>query len=72
MHDLLRAYAAELAGSEDDADDRRAVLTRLFDHYLVTAAAAMHALHSEGRPRQRRQELRHSCCHRPYRTRPPA
>jgi len=41
MHDLLRAYAAGLAGSEDPAADRAAALTRLFDYYLATAAAAM-------------------------------
>ncbi len=41
MHDLLRAYAAELAIRHDAQPDRRAALTRLFDHYLYTAAAAM-------------------------------
>jgi tetratricopeptide (TPR) repeat protein len=43
MHDLLRAYAAELAGWEPPAV-RRAALTRLFDHYLATASAAMDVL----------------------------
>jgi tetratricopeptide (TPR) repeat protein/transcriptional regulator with XRE-family HTH domain len=38
MHDLLRAYAAE-AGEHDGETERRAALTRLFDHYLATAAA---------------------------------
>ena len=37
-HDLLRAYAAELA---DATDDTAAAVARLFDHYLATAAAAM-------------------------------
>lgn len=37
-HDLLRAYAAELA---DTTDDTAAPLARLFDHYLATASAAM-------------------------------
>ncbi|MGH3937962.1 MAG: helix-turn-helix domain-containing protein [Pseudonocardiaceae bacterium] len=41
MHDLLRAYAIHLATVEDCEQDRRAALTRLFDHYLATAAAAM-------------------------------
>jgi DNA-binding SARP family transcriptional activator len=40
MHDLLRAYAARLAASEDD---RAAAQQRLFDFYLATAAAAMDA-----------------------------
>jgi tetratricopeptide (TPR) repeat protein len=37
-HDLLRAYAAELAGAE--ADDHAAALLRVLDHYLGTARAA--------------------------------
>lgn len=44
MHDLLRAYAWELSGIHDRDDDRDAALTRLFDYYLYTAAAAMDAL----------------------------
>ncbi|OLE22236.1 MAG: hypothetical protein AUG44_25320 [Actinobacteria bacterium 13_1_20CM_3_71_11] len=43
MHDLLRAYAAELAGWEPPAI-RRAALGRLLNHYLATASAAMDAL----------------------------
>jgi tetratricopeptide (TPR) repeat protein len=39
-HDLLRAYAAELASGTDRSADRRAALRRLLDHYLHTAAAA--------------------------------
>ena len=55
MHDLLRAYAAELAATEDGEEARRAALTRLFDYYLAGAAAAMDALypaeqHSRPRP----------------------
>jgi len=45
FHDLLRAYAASLASAPDAADDPHAALTRLFDHYLATAAAAMGLLH---------------------------
>ena len=41
MHDLLRAYATDLAAGEDSEQERRAALTRLFDHYLATTAAAM-------------------------------
>jgi DNA-binding SARP family transcriptional activator/tetratricopeptide (TPR) repeat protein len=43
MHDLLRAYARQLAaGSGDEAGG--ATLTRLFDYYLATAATAMDVL----------------------------
>jgi tetratricopeptide (TPR) repeat protein len=45
MHDLLRAYAAELATVHDAAPDRQAALTRLFDHYLAGSVAAMNALY---------------------------
>ncbi len=44
MHDLLRAYATHLATLEDSEQDRRAALTRLFDHYLATARAATDTL----------------------------
>jgi DNA-binding SARP family transcriptional activator/Tfp pilus assembly protein PilF len=44
MHDLLRAYASELAGEHDSDEGRHAALTRLFDHYLGTAATAMDAI----------------------------
>jgi DNA-binding SARP family transcriptional activator/tetratricopeptide (TPR) repeat protein len=44
MHDLLRGYASELAAAEDDEDERQAALTRLFNHYLHTAATAMDTL----------------------------
>jgi len=45
FHDLVRAYATSRAGDEDSPSARRAALTRLFDHYLATAAAAMDVLH---------------------------
>ncbi|BCB84759.1 tetratricopeptide repeat protein [Phytohabitans suffuscus] len=45
FHDLVRAYAITRAHDEVRPADRRAALTRLFDHYLATAAAAMNALH---------------------------
>jgi DNA-binding SARP family transcriptional activator/tetratricopeptide (TPR) repeat protein len=50
MHDLLRAYAAELAAGHDAEPDRRAALTRLFDHYLAGATAAMTTLYPDGAP----------------------
>jgi DNA-binding SARP family transcriptional activator len=37
LHDLLRAYAMELALSTDSSEDRRAATLRLLDHYLHTA-----------------------------------
>jgi tetratricopeptide (TPR) repeat protein len=43
MHDLLRAYAGELAAARGPGCCRRA-LTRLFDYYLAAAGAAMDAL----------------------------
>jgi DNA-binding SARP family transcriptional activator/Tfp pilus assembly protein PilF len=45
MHDLLRAYARELADTHDSSDDQRAAVTRLLDYYAHTAAAAMDTLH---------------------------
>jgi DNA-binding SARP family transcriptional activator/tetratricopeptide (TPR) repeat protein len=44
MHDLLRAYASDQAADTESELDRREALTRLFDHYLATAAAAAAAL----------------------------
>ena len=49
-HDLLRAYAAELTQSEDSADERRAAIGRMLDHYLHTAASAALLLHPTRRP----------------------
>jgi len=40
LHDLLRAYAAELAYATDLDDDRHAACHRLLDHYLHTAHTA--------------------------------
>jgi DNA-binding SARP family transcriptional activator/tetratricopeptide (TPR) repeat protein len=51
MHDLLRAYASQLAG-----EDARAGLGRLFDYYLATAAAAMDLLHPSEAGRRPRIE----------------
>jgi tetratricopeptide (TPR) repeat protein len=44
MHDLLRAYARDLSATADGAQEQHAALTRLFDHYLHTTAAAMDTL----------------------------
>jgi DNA-binding SARP family transcriptional activator/tetratricopeptide (TPR) repeat protein len=38
-HDLLRAYAVELALAHDSEEDRRAATLRMVDHYLGTAHA---------------------------------
>jgi DNA-binding SARP family transcriptional activator len=40
FHDLLRAYAGELAEAHDPAEDRRAAVRRVLDHYLGTAYRA--------------------------------
>jgi len=45
MHDLLRAYARELADAQDGEPAQRAAVTALLDHYLRTAAAAMDTLY---------------------------
>jgi DNA-binding SARP family transcriptional activator/tetratricopeptide (TPR) repeat protein len=39
-HDLLRTYAADLAGTHDTAAGRHAAVRRLLDHYVHTAYAA--------------------------------
>jgi DNA-binding SARP family transcriptional activator/tetratricopeptide (TPR) repeat protein len=39
-HDLVRAYAIELAESHDSAADRRDAIRRVLDHYLHTAYPA--------------------------------
>ena len=44
QHDLLRAYAAAHADAEDPPEERTVALTRLLDHYLAGATAAMAAL----------------------------
>jgi DNA-binding SARP family transcriptional activator/Flp pilus assembly protein TadD len=53
LHDLLRAYAAELA-AQDSEDEQRAALTRLFDYYLHAAAAAMDSRYPAERHRRPR------------------
>ena len=45
FHDLVRAYASERAHDEERPAERHAALTRLFDHYLTAAAAAMEPLY---------------------------
>jgi DNA-binding SARP family transcriptional activator/uncharacterized protein HemY len=54
MHDLLRAYARELAAAQDDGDGQHAALARLLDYYLHAAAAAMDALYPAERHRRPR------------------
>jgi DNA-binding SARP family transcriptional activator/tetratricopeptide (TPR) repeat protein len=44
LHDLLRAYATELAHSHDTDRERRAAERRLLDHYLHTAHTAAQLL----------------------------
>ena len=40
LHDLLRAFAGELAERHDSADSRIAAVRRMLDHYLQTALRA--------------------------------
>ncbi len=54
MHDLLHAYARELAGASDDDEEQNAALTRLFDHYLHAASMAMDTLYPAERHRRPR------------------
>ncbi len=49
-HDLLRAYAAELALSADSEAERNAATGRMLDHYLHTAYPAAMLLHPTRRP----------------------
>jgi tetratricopeptide (TPR) repeat protein/transcriptional regulator with XRE-family HTH domain len=54
MHDLLRGYARDLSATVDGGDEQQAALTRLFDHYLYSAAAAMDTLYPKERHRRPR------------------
>jgi tetratricopeptide (TPR) repeat protein len=45
FHDLLRAYAAELAADHDSEPERRAATQRMLDHYLHSANAATSELY---------------------------
>jgi DNA-binding SARP family transcriptional activator/tetratricopeptide (TPR) repeat protein len=40
FHDLLHAYARELADSHDSAEERRSAIHRVLDHYLCSAYRA--------------------------------
>jgi tetratricopeptide (TPR) repeat protein len=44
MHDLLRAYAAELSAAHDPDGDRAAARRRVLDHFLHTSVAAARLL----------------------------
>jgi tetratricopeptide (TPR) repeat protein len=44
MHDLLRAFGADLAAARDSSPERQAALGRLLDYYLHVASAAMDTL----------------------------
>jgi tetratricopeptide (TPR) repeat protein/transcriptional regulator with XRE-family HTH domain len=52
MHDLLRAYARDLASAQDGDDGVRAALTRLSGYYLYAAATAMDTLFPGERDRR--------------------
>ncbi|MFC8429482.1 BTAD domain-containing putative transcriptional regulator [Streptomyces sp. NPDC057253] len=48
FHDLLRAYANELARAEDGEKERRDAMRRMLDHYLLTAHASASLLDPAG------------------------
>ncbi|QFZ20769.1 AfsR/SARP family transcriptional regulator [Saccharothrix syringae] len=50
VHDLLLAYAEELAGEHDPAPERSAAVERLLADHLATASAAMDLLYPVDRP----------------------
>jgi hypothetical protein len=50
FHDLLFAYAAELAHTHDPDRERRAARHRILDHYLHTAHAASQLISTPGDP----------------------
>lgn len=47
FHDLLRAYANQRGGAEDNEDERHAATMRLYDWYLETVGAAAQVLYPE-------------------------
>lgn len=49
LHDLLRSYACEQVATEEPEAGRQAALTRLLDHYLHTAHAAMDVVYPNRR-----------------------
>lgn len=56
FHDLMRAYAADLAQAENSAEQRHAALTRLYDYYIYAAAMASDLI--EGVIGHRRSDVR--------------
>ncbi|MEN3356754.1 MAG: hypothetical protein V7637_736 [Mycobacteriales bacterium] len=50
FHDLLRAYAAELAGGPDADAEPRAAVRRLLDHYLHSGYAADRLIYPQREP----------------------
>lgn len=52
FHDLVRAYAAELAESTDEASERDSALARLFDHYLHTGHRAATLITAKRPPKE--------------------
>ncbi|HTW04270.1 MAG TPA: tetratricopeptide repeat protein [Streptosporangiaceae bacterium] len=54
LHDLLRAYARDLAASSDAKLEQHAAMTRLFDYYVAAVAGATHVLYPAGPPQRLR------------------
>jgi len=49
-HDLLRTYAAELARSADQDEERQAAVRRVLDHYGYTSYAGARLLNPQRQP----------------------
>lgn len=56
FHDLLRQYAAQLAAEQEPPHEGHAALTRLLDHQLTAASAAMDVLYPDSAHRRPRIE----------------
>jgi tetratricopeptide (TPR) repeat protein len=54
FHDLVRAHASQIAAGAESEPLRRAALTRLFDHYRLTASVAMDVAYPYERERRPR------------------
>lgn len=50
IHDLVRSFGHELAGEQDDPEQRRTVRHRMLDHYVHTSWAAAHQLFDPRHP----------------------
>jgi DNA-binding SARP family transcriptional activator/tetratricopeptide (TPR) repeat protein len=52
LHDLLRAYARDLAATRDGEEEMRTAMSRLLDYYLYAASVAMNSVFPVERARR--------------------